>query len=183
MKIRIKNCKLALFLRKRFALVVISILTAGPGVASVPTSDAVQELLVLSGSPQMVEMTKGQLAGMVSGPVQQTLQGQALTPEITAIAQACAERAAALVNEALRWEAVEPIFVEVYQATMTQEEVDGIVAFYKTPAGRAMIEKMPQLIQVSAQRMQQQLGPLVEQLQALEKETIARLQAEFAAGR
>jgi uncharacterized protein len=151
-------------------------------LAAQPSQDSVKELLVLSGSRQMVEMTKGQLAGMVNGPVQQALQGQALTPEITAIVQSCAEKAAALVNEALTWEAVEPIFVEVYQATMSQEEVDGIVAFYKTPAGRAMVEKMPQLMQVSSQRMQQQLGPLTQQLQQLQKETLARLQAEFAAG-
>jgi hypothetical protein len=72
------------------------------------------------------------------------------------------------------------VFVEVYQSAMTQEEVDGIVAFYRTPAGKAMVEKMPALMSASGQRMQQQLGPALEKIKQIQQETILQLQAEFA---
>jgi hypothetical protein len=125
-------------------------------------------------------MSKGQLAAMVNGRVQQALQGKTLAPGIKKIVDAGGAKVMAALNEGLKWEAFEPTFVEVYQAMLTQEEVDGIVAFYKTPAGKALIQKMPQLMQASGQRMQQQLGPLMQQLQQISQETVLQLQAEFA---
>jgi uncharacterized protein len=145
-----------------------------------PSEASVKELLLLSDSPRMLEMSKGQLAAMAGGPVQQALQGRSPTPEIRQILEAGGAKSMAALNEGLKWESFEPIFVEIYQSMMTQEEVDGIVAFYKTPAGKAMVQKMPQLMQASGQRMQQQLGPLVQQLQQISQETVLQLQAEFA---
>lgn len=147
-----------------------------------PNKLDIQELLALSGSHQMVDMTKTQLNGVAQGPIQQALQGKTLTPELTKIVQDASERASKAINEGLTWEKVEPIFVEVYQSTLTQEEVEGIVAFYKTPAGKAMVEKMPQLMQLSGQKMQQQLGPLMQELQKIQQETIQQIQAELAVG-
>jgi hypothetical protein len=145
-----------------------------------PSEASVRELLLLSGSPRMIEMSKAQLTAVANGPVQQALQGHPLTPEIKKIVEANSEKVATLLNEGLKWEALEPMFVEVYQSAMTQEEVDGIVAFYKTPAGKAMVQKLPMLMQASGQRMQQQLGPVMEKLKQLQQETILNLQAEFA---
>jgi hypothetical protein len=149
--------------------------------AGTPPSEAsVKELLSLSGSSKMIEMSKGQLAAMANGPVQHALQGHALTPEIRKIVEANGEKVSALLADALKWEAMEPMFVEIYQSAMTQDEVEGIVAFYKTPAGKAMVEKLPALMQASGQRMQQQLAPVMEKLKQLQQQTALQLQAEFA---
>lgn len=145
-----------------------------------PSEASVKELLLLSDSPKMIDMSKAQLAGMANGPVQQALQGKTLTPEIKKIVAANGEKVMAALNEGMKWEAFEPVFVQIYQSMMTQEEVDGIVAFYKTPAGKAMIQKMPALMQASGQRLQQQLGPVMGKLQQLQQETVLQLQAEFA---
>lgn len=145
-----------------------------------PSEASVKELLLLSDSPKMLEMSKGQLAAMAGGPVQQAMQGRSPTPEIRKILEAGSAKSMAVLNEGLKWEAFEPTFVEIYQSMMTQEEVDGIVAFYKTPAGKAMVQKLPQLMQASGQRLQQQLGPLLQQLQQISQETVLQLQAEFA---
>ncbi len=145
-----------------------------------PSEASVRELLVLSGSPRMIEMSKAQMTGMANAPVQQALQGHALTPEIKRIVAASGEKLSALVNEALNWAALEPIFIDLYQSAMTQEEVAGIVAFYKTPAGKAMVEKLPALMQASGQRMQQQLGPVMAKIKQTQQESVLQLQAEFA---
>jgi len=36
---------------------------------------------------------------------------------------------------------------EDVQRNVTDEEIDGMLAFYQSPAGRAMLEKMPQSLQ------------------------------------
>ena len=145
-----------------------------------PSAESVKDLLAHSGANQMVKMTKAQMSGAVGGQLQQATQGHAMTPEIQTILQSASGKVQQILNAHLTWESVEPIFVSVYQSTMTQEEVDGIIDFYQTPAGKAMVEKMPQLMQLSGQRLQQQLGPIAQQLQQLQQETLVQLQAEFA---
>ena len=166
--------------RLRLIIMLCALVATLAAADTKPSETSVKELLLLSDSPKMLEMSKGQLAAMAGGPVQQALQGRSPTPEIRRILEAGGAKSMAALNEGLKWEAFEPTFVEIYQSMMTQEEVDGIVAFYKTPAGKAMIQKMPQLMQASGQRMQQQLGPLIQQLQQISQETVLQLQAEFA---
>jgi uncharacterized protein len=159
---------------------LLSISTLANVLTAEPSAESVKELLAHSGANQMVEMTKAQMSGAVGGQIQQAMQGHAMTPEIQAILQSASAKTQEILNAELTWESVEPLFVSVYQSTMTQEEVDGITAFYQTPAGKAMVEKMPQLMQLSGQRLQQQLGPIAQQLQTLQQETLLQLQAEFA---
>ncbi|MDB4385561.1 DUF2059 domain-containing protein [Opitutaceae bacterium] len=162
-----------------FFLILIGFGPSSVHLTAQPSDESVKRLLALSGSHQMVDMTKAQLSGVVSGPIQQAMQGHSMTPEITGIIQSASAKAQELLNEQLTWEKVEPLFVSVYQSTMTQDEVDGIIKFYQTPAGKAMVEKMPQLMQLSGQRLQQQLGPIAQKLQELQKETLLQLQVEF----
>ncbi|MDX2186697.1 MAG: DUF2059 domain-containing protein [Opitutaceae bacterium] len=150
------------------------------GSTDKPSVSSVKELLLLSDSPRMIEMSKGQLAAMAGGPIQQALQGKAITPNIKKIVEGSGAAMMEKLNAEMTWETFEPIFVDIYQSMMTQEEVDGIVAFYKTPAGKAMIKKMPALMQASGQRLQQHLGPVMQKLQAIQQETVLQLQAEFA---
>ena len=162
-----------------FFLILIGFGAGNSHLTAQPSDESVKQLLALSGSHQMVDITKAQLSGVVNGPIQQAMQGHSMTPEITEIIQSASAKTQEILNAKLTWESVEPLFVSVYQSTMTQEEVDGIITFYQTPAGKAMVEKMPQLMQLSGQRLQQQLGPIAQTLQQLQQETLLQLQAEF----
>ena len=166
---------------RRIAIGILTLIASAALAAGAQPSEAsVKELLQLSGTTKAAEMTKSQLAAMQNGGVQSAVKGHSLTPEVRKIVEASGEKVGAILDEALKWETIEPIFVGVYQSTMTQEEVDGIVAFYKTPPGQAMVQKMPALMQASGQRMQQQLAPVMEKLKQLQQETFLQLQAEFA---
>ena len=166
----------------KHVLIALSVLISSTVYAAdtKPSEGSVKELLAISGSSKMIDATKAQLNAFANGPVQQALQGHPLTPAIKKVVEENAEKSSAMLNDGLKWEKIEPVFVEVYQSTMTQEEVDGIVAFYKTSAGKAMVEKMPTLMQTSGQKLQAQLGPVVEKLKQLQQETTLKLQAEFA---
>ena len=62
--------------------------------------------------------------------------------------------------------------MKLYAETFTQEEVDGLLAFYRSPAGVALLEKMPQVTQKSAAITQQRIAPLVEKLKASMAKTV-----------
>ena len=167
-------------MKKLTVVFFLLIASAAFAADSKPSEASVKELLQLSGTPKMLDAMKGQLGAMQAGMLQQTIQGHALTAGVRKVLDEANSKAAALINETLTWSTFESPFVEAYRATLTQEEVDGIVAFYKTTAGKALAEKMPALQQGAGQRMQMQLGPLVEKLKQLQQETVLKLQAEFA---
>jgi hypothetical protein len=70
------------------------------------------------------------------------------------------------------------MYVRVYQKTFTQQEIDGMLAFYKTPAGQAVISKMPAAMQNTMNEMQQLMGPVMQKMQRLQQDVVAEMKAE-----
>jgi len=73
----------------------------------------------------------------------------------------------AVVADVLGWEKLKPAYVDLYASAYTEEEIDGILAFYKSSVGRALLAKTPELITKSGAivngRMQE-LGPRMQQV-------------------
>jgi hypothetical protein len=46
------------------------------------------------------------------------------------------------------------MFISIYAETFTAEELQGMIAFFKTPIGQKWIEKQPQLQMTTMQKMQ-----------------------------
>ncbi len=49
----------------------------------------------------------------------------------------------------MTWSDLEPAMVKIYQDNFPQEDINGLIAFYKTPLGKTTIEKMPVVMQQS----------------------------------
>jgi hypothetical protein len=72
-----------------------------------------------------------------------------------------------LLRSSASWKALEPDFVKLYSDAYTEEELDGILAFYRSPVGRAMLAKAPELTEQSiaiSQRRMTALAPKVQEL-------------------
>ncbi len=65
---------------------------------------------------------------------------------------------------------MKPRFIDLYATTYTEQELDGILGFYKSAAGRAMLEKMPQLMQGSMAISQDAVAALVPELNKIIEE-------------
>ena len=78
----------------------------------------------------------------------------------------------------MTWEKLEPLYIKVYQDAFTQEEIDGILAFYGTPAGQALIKKMPDVLKKSTMEMQTRMNALVPQLQKIQQDAFNELKAQ-----
>lgn len=59
-----------------------------------------------------------------------------------------------LVNDVFAWEAIEPMIYEAYAEVFTSEQLYQINEFYRTEAGRILVEKSPELQQKMATLMQ-----------------------------
>ena len=62
---------------------------------------------------------------------------------------------------------MEDVYLQVYRETFTQEEITSIIAFYSSPAGKAMVEKVPVAMQKAGTLMQARIGPMTQKLQAM----------------
>ena len=84
----------------------------------------------------------------------------------------------AILRDELAWDKLEPMYIQIYQQSLTQEEVSGMVAFYKTPLGQAVIKKMPGVMQTTMSEMQKRMGPLLRRMQQKQRELMAQIQAD-----
>lgn len=82
-----------------------------------------------------------------------------------------------VLREELSWDKLRPVYVQIYQETFTQEEIDGLIAFYNSPAGAAFVEKMPVVMQRSMSIMQSRTAPMMEKMKAAMQQAIAEAKA------
>ena len=72
-----------------------------------------------------------------------------------------------LISPAVDWKTLQPEFVAMYSTAYTEPEVDGILAFYKSPSGQALLKKGPQIGQQSSQIVQTHMSAVQPQLRQL----------------
>ena len=53
-----------------------------------------------------------------------------------------------------------------------------MLAFYKTPAGQAVLGKMPAVMQNTMDEMQQLMGPVMQKIQKMQEEVVAEMKGE-----
>jgi len=76
-----------------------------------------------------------------------------------------------VVAKELSWDNLKESYITLYAETFTKEELEGIIAFYKSPAGQAYTKKLPQLMQRSMELSQKLIQQVMPRIQALAKES------------
>jgi uncharacterized protein len=171
--------KRILFLLLLSASVASAAESSSPGAANNPPSEAsIKQLLEAAQARKLIDSVMTQMDTVMKQTIQQATQGQPVPAKVQKdIDKREAEMMAAL-KELLDWNKLEPMYVRVYQKSFTQSEVDGMIAFYKTPAGQAVISKMPAVMQNTMNEMQQMMAPMMQRLQKMQQEVVAEMKAE-----
>jgi hypothetical protein len=112
--------------------------------------------------------------------MQQALQGETINEEQQQILDDWQAKLIAIIKEQLTWENFEPMMVDIYIRTYTQEEIDGMIAFYSTDVGRAMIAKQPRVMQAITEVTQSRMITMFPKIKALQDEMIERVKASHA---
>jgi uncharacterized protein len=155
------------------------LLVAGPAVANndaPPTEESIQQLLQLTNVRQLLDQMKVQVETMMAAALRDAQQGQALTPERQAVLDRMKAKMTAVVNDTLNWDTLVPIYLRTYRASLTQSELDGMIRFYKSPAGQAFIKKMPLIIQNVMAEVQGMVKPMQQKLVEIKEQSLQELQ-------
>jgi hypothetical protein len=147
-----------------------------------PPSDAsIQELLAVTDARHLIDGLKVQVDAMVSSAMQQARQGKPVTPDVQAVLDRMHEKMLVVADETLNWDTMQGICIRTYRASFTQDELDSIIAFYKTAAGQALVKKMPLVLRNVMTEMQGATALMREKIRQIQLDTMNQLNSLPAA--
>jgi hypothetical protein len=165
-------------MNKLWTLALLVILASGNASAAnnAPASDAsIREMLELTNARQMLDNMKGQMKSMMASTMQNATKGQTITPERQAILDRMSAQMSALLADTLNWDVLLPLYQRTYRESFTQDEIDGVIKFYKSAAGQAYVKKLPLVMQNIMREMPEMLKPIQEKMAVIQKESIQEL--------
>jgi len=93
---------------------------------------------------------------------------QAKAPEDKqALLESYQAKANAALDKAVSWDKLKPGMVKLYTDNFSESELKDLIAFYQSPLGKKVLEKMPTLSAQSAQMTQAQLQAAVPEVNKL----------------
>lgn len=150
-----------------------------PSASGNPPNDAaVKQLLELMHAKNMVDSMMSQMDLMMKNAMQQVTQGRPVPAEAQKTFDKCRTDVVAAMKEEFTWEKLEPMYVRIYQKSFTQGEMDGMIGFYKTPAGQAVVSKMPLVMRNSMNEAMQMMGPMIKRIERMQQDVTAQMQAK-----
>ena len=79
-----------------------------------------------------------------------------------------------LIKRRFSWQIMKPQYIKLYEETFTDEEIDGMIAFYSTPAGQSCLKKIPVVMQRSMVIGRDAMTEISPEIQRIFKEAAAR---------
>lgn len=165
---------------KRWMVVIVVMCALAVPVARAddPSKTAkVQELFTTMHMDHMMD----QMMESITTSLRQSLQtipgADQMTAEQKKLVDDFLVRTLKVANDSVGWSALEPEYVKLYANTYSEEEIDGILAFYKSPAGQAMLAKTPQLTTGSMQIVQTRIAEIQPKIKAMQDEFMKQFMA------
>ena len=143
-----------------------------------PTEGSINQLLEVTQVRKSLESTMAQMDALMKQATQQVTQGQKITPEVQKQIDKGRTEAMSMMKEILDWNKLEPMYVRIYQKSFNQQEIDSLIAMYKSPAGQMLLTKMPIVLENTMGEMQQLMQPVMQRIQRMQQDVVAQMQAE-----
>ena len=156
---------------KRLLFVLISCVSLPIAAQDKSKEAKVEELLRLTKADALLEQMSAQMRKMAASQI----PPDATDAQKAAISKGM-ERVFDLVQQRLSWAELKPLYIKLYSENFSDEDLDGILGFYRTPAGKALLNKMPILIAQAGQLVQEKMGNLVPEVQRVMEQ--AKAEAE-----
>lgn len=126
---------------------------------------------IAEGQQQLKWYAQVQTGTLTAVPKEQEPKEHQITSDYTA-------RMNGIADTQLTWDKVKSTLIRYCADNFTDEQMDSIIAFYKSPAGRVMLEKGPELNQRTygaLQALQMQAKPLTDRATKDMKEQVEAL--------
>ena len=155
------------------AIVVFAFLLGGEVNAEQDSHrDAAKRLLDISRASETIDQVYAQLT-----PMMQSVGDElGITDEERELFDEFVAEYTEIMRTEFSWERMEPYMIDVYVSVYSEDEINEIRAFYETPSGQKLLEKMPQLVQASMQISQKMMQSMMPKLQQAQENLQAKLE-------
>jgi hypothetical protein len=125
----------------------------------------VEDLIQVTRLSQLMGQMTNQMTARMKTMADQQSANRRFTPAQQKLITDYVTQIQTITQNAVSWEKIKPTVTQLYIDTYTDQELDGILAFYRSPAGQALIAKSPQLMTRTMQIVQTQMNEIQPQLQ------------------
>ena len=151
---------------------VIFFCAAVAAQAAPPSDESLVKMMnALQLQTTLDQMVTQMEAGMKTA-LTQSLKEKELNPLQTAELGQLQLKMSATIKEDLSFAKVKDVYLQVYRETFTQDEVNGIVAFCASPAGRAMLAKIDPATKKASLLLRERMGPTLQKLKTMQEQFI-----------
>ncbi len=160
-------------MRSIIVFIILSMFSSYAIADEVSHKAAAEELILLSNPDQMLNQVWAQLESMLDQQYQQMGAPEELRP----IFKKYTDKLFEVIKAELSFENIKDDMISTYVKTYTESEIRAISEFYKSPAGKAFLEKMPSLMQESMAMTQKKMSQIMPKIQAISKEMADELKS------
>ncbi len=149
--------------------------------ADTPASEeSVRRLMVAMESRKALDTALGMIDSSMDMGIKNALNGKPVSEKAQQVIDEMRVKMSEVFKESLAWKDMEPLFIQVYRRSLTQDEVNGMLAFYESPAGKAVIRKMPLVMQNTTQLMQERMRAVMPKFVQIQQEGMEKMKAAAA---
>ena len=146
----------------------------------------VEQMLVLIKVDPLMQQQLSSLQDRIKSQATDVTKGADNSPEQQKLTKDYLAQVQTVTTDSVSWAKLKPGIIKSYADSFTEPELDGIIAFYKTPAGAALLEKTPDLqskmrdavntdIQAMRPKLQELTKSYQDQLNATKKPALSTL--------
>lgn len=157
----------------RRLLTTAALLASLTAHAAPASQESVESLLAATKVEAMMDSMYAGMEQMMRQGMKQATQGKPVSAEQQRVLDGFATRFVAVMRDDMGWQKMSPLFVQLYRDSFDQDEVDGMLAFYASPAGLAVVNKMPVVMQKSMALSQSLMQSLIPKMTAAMKDAMA----------
>lgn len=156
---------------------IIFLFSSTVATAAPASESSIKQLLAVTQARRLLDGMRERVGAVMDNAVKQSLQGKKPNAKQEKAIKRMKTRMVALMQKNLSWKKLEPVYIRLYRESFTEKEIKGMLAFYKTPAGQAVIHKMPILLRKTIHEIQSMTYGMMPQMEQIQKDFISDMQA------
>jgi hypothetical protein len=162
------------------AVLIALLLCAAPAVFAQnvpPTEQSVRRVLDLTQQHRIIDDAVSNMDAYLKQTLDQASKGRPLNAKQQQIVDQYRTDIVTIMKDELSWQKLEPSVVAIYEKTFSQKEIDDMIAFYSSPSGQAVANKLPLVSQEMTTGMQKRMVPIIERMQQTGRDMAVKLKA------
>lgn len=153
----------------------LSLASGAIAQSQTPSDESIERLLEITGARASLEEGHQTLETTLAAAIRRATYGPTPTPEEREVIERMQGKLADLFRKNFNWERVKPMYVKAYKETFGQDEIDALIGFHATPAGKSVMRKMPDFEARTSLETRRSLVPLRGRMQAIQQDALREL--------